>query len=52
VPGEVLFYHLERQSLDAVLPQLVERALARGWRAVIQAGSEERVAALDSLLWT
>lgn len=49
---EVLFYHLEHQPLERVLPQLVERTLARSWRAVVQAGSEERVAALDTLLWT
>ena len=49
---EVLFYHLEQQPLERVLPALVERTLARGWRAVVQAGSEERVAALDTLLWT
>jgi DNA polymerase-3 subunit chi len=49
---EVLFYHLEHQPLERVLPNLVERTLARGWRAVVQAGSEERVDALDTLLWT
>jgi DNA polymerase-3 subunit chi len=49
---EVLFYHLEHQPLERVLPSLVERTLARGWRAVVQAGSEERVDALDTLLWT
>jgi DNA polymerase-3 subunit chi len=49
---EVLFYHLEHQPLERVLPNLVERTLARGWRAVVQAGSEERVEALDTLLWT
>jgi DNA polymerase-3 subunit chi len=49
---EVLFYHLEHQPLERVLPQLIERTLGRGWRAVVQAGSEERVAALDTLLWT
>ena len=49
---EVLFYHLEHQPLERVLPSLVERTLARGWRAVIEAGSEERVEALDTLLWT
>jgi DNA polymerase III subunit chi len=49
---EVLFYHLEQQPLERVLPTLVERTLARGWRAVVQAGSEERVEALDTLLWT
>jgi DNA polymerase III subunit chi len=49
---EVLFYHLEHQPLERVLPNLVERTLARGWRAIVQAGSEERVEALDTLLWT
>ena len=49
---EVLFYHLEHHPLERALPALVERTLARGWRAVIQAGSEERVDALDTLLWT
>lgn len=49
---EVFFYHLERQTLEQVLPGLVERTLERGWRAVVQAGSAERLAALDTLLWT
>jgi DNA polymerase-3 subunit chi len=49
---EVFFYHLEHQSLERVLPSLVERTLERGWRAVVQAGSEERVEAIDTLLWT
>jgi DNA polymerase III subunit chi len=50
--AEVLFYHLERQPLDRVLPQLLERSRERGWRVVVQADSEERVEALSSLLWT
>jgi DNA polymerase-3 subunit chi len=49
---EVLFYHLERQTLEAVLPGLLERCIERKWRVVVQAGSEERVAALDTHLWT
>jgi DNA polymerase-3 subunit chi len=49
---EVLFYHLERQPLERVLPALLEKTLERGWRAVLQAGSEERLEALDTLLWT
>lgn len=49
---EVLFYHLERVPLERVLPELLERTLQRGWHAVVQAASEERVDALDSLLWT
>ena len=49
---DVLFYHLEHQPLERVLPSLVEKTLERGWRAVVQAGSQERVEALDTLLWT
>ncbi len=49
---DVLFYHLERQPLEQVLPQLLERTLERGWRAVVQSGSDERLAALDLALWT
>ena len=49
---EILFYHLERRSLDEVLPDLVERTRARGWRALIRADSAERASAIDTLLWT
>lgn len=48
---EVLFYHLERQPLERVLPQLISKTLERGWRAVVQAGSEERVEAISMALW-
>jgi len=51
-PTEVLFYHLERQPLERVLPNLIEKSLERGWRVVVQAGSEERLEALDTALWT
>ena len=49
---EILFYHLQRQPLDRVLPTLLEKSLERGWRVVVQAASEERVDALDAHLWT
>lgn len=49
---DVLFYHLQDMTLEAVLPPLVEKSLERGWRVVIQASSEERVGALDTHLWT
>jgi len=49
---EVLFYHLERRPLERVLPQLLEKTLARGWRAVVETGSAERAEALSNLLWT
>ena len=51
-PPEVLFYHLERAPLESVLPQLLEKTLERGWRAVVQAGTPERLEALDEALWT
>jgi len=43
---EVYFYHLERRTLEEVLPTLLERSVERGWRATVQAASEERVEAL------
>ena len=49
---EILFYHLQNQPLEAVLPNLVEKSRARGWQAIIQAASEERLQALDDHLWT
>lgn len=49
---EVLFYHLERVPLERVLPSLLEKTLERGWRAVVQSGSPERLEALDLALWT
>lgn len=50
--AEVLFYHLERRSLEDVLPGLLEKCLDRGWRAVVQASSAERCEALDAHLWS
>jgi DNA polymerase-3 subunit chi len=49
---EILFYHLQGQPLDRVLPNLLERGLERGWRIVVQAASDERLDALDAHLWT
>ncbi|MFM2422696.1 MAG: hypothetical protein RL291_1226 [Pseudomonadota bacterium] len=49
---DILFYHLEQQPLERVLPQLVEKSLERGWTAIVQAGSEERLEAVDAVLWT
>jgi DNA polymerase-3 subunit chi len=50
--AEILFYHLQRQPLEAVLPTLLLRSVERGWRAVVQASSPERVRDLDEHLWT
>jgi DNA polymerase-3 subunit chi len=49
---EVLFYQLERRPLERVLPELLERSLERGWRAVVKVGSDERLEALNAHLWS
>lgn len=49
---EILFYHLQGQRLEGVLPTLLEKSLERGWRVVVQGASEERIEALDAHLWT
>jgi DNA polymerase-3 subunit chi len=49
---EILFYHLQNQPLDRVLPTLLEKSLERGWRVIVQSLSDERVEALDAHLWT
>src|SRR5436190_23284559 len=49
---EILFYHLQRQPIEKVLPQLLEKSLERGWRVVVQTATDERVEALDAQLWT
>jgi DNA polymerase-3 subunit chi len=49
---EILFYHLQGQKLENVLPALLEKSLERGWKVVVQGSTEERVEALDAHLWT
>jgi DNA polymerase III subunit chi len=49
---EILFYQLNGQKLEQVLPSLIARSLERGWRVAVQASSDERVEALDAHLWT
>jgi DNA polymerase-3 subunit chi len=49
---ELLFYHLQGQKPESVLPTLLEKSLERGWRVVVQGASEERIEALDAHLWT
>ena len=49
--AEVLFYHLTESTLEDALPPLVEKSVQRGWKVVVQTGSEERRDALDAHLW-
>lgn len=50
--AEVLFYHLTRRPLERALPEMLEKSLARGWKAVIRAGNGARAEALSAQLWT
>ena len=49
---EISFYHMTRTTLEAALPQMLEKTLERGQRAVVRAGSAARVEALTERLWT
>lgn len=49
---EVWFYHLERTGLEQALPELLEKTLQRGWKAVVRVREAERLQHLDGWLWT
>ena len=49
---EIRFYHMQRKRLEQALPEIVAKALERGHRLVVKAGSSERTEALDGILWT
>ncbi len=49
---EVGFYHLLTTPLEKALPSLLVKALDGGMRALVLAGSDERVEALCAALWT
>jgi len=50
--SRVDFYHLQKWPLERALPELLERVVANGLRAVVATGSAERVQALDDVLWS
>jgi DNA polymerase-3 subunit chi len=49
---EISFYHLSSSPLDKALAKLLEKVIAAGKRAVVLADTPEKVAALDTALWT
>lgn len=49
---EAWFYHLERTGLEQALPELLEKTLQRGWKALVRVREQDRLAHLDSVLWT
>ena len=48
---EVWFYHLERSGVEQTLPVLLEKTLAKGWKALVRAPDEQRLDHLDQMLW-
>jgi|SRR5579859_643240 len=49
---EVWFYHLERTGVEQALPELLEKTLKRGWKALVRVKEAERLRQLDDWLWT
>ena len=49
---KVDFYHLTRQPLDRVLPQIAEKVAAAGDRLLIVVADADERSRLDRLLWT
>ncbi len=49
--AEILFFHLQSRPLEQVLPTILDRALSRGQKVVVQVGGQERMSALDDHLW-
>jgi DNA polymerase-3 subunit chi len=49
---EAWFYHLERTGLEQALPELLEKTLQRGWKAVVRTREPDRLQHLDGWLWT
>ena len=45
------FYQLGQRELARALPPLLERCLAKGWRALVRGTDRGRLEALDQALW-
>lgn len=50
--SRVDFYHLQKQTLEQVLPKLLEKAYGTAAHILIKVGNEERVEFLNAHLWT
>ena len=46
------FYHLQNQTLENVLPKLLEKSYQLGKKILVKIGNEERVDFINNLLWT
>ena len=49
---EIFYYHLTKSKVENALPALLEKAIQKEYRIVVQVGNKERCEAIDDLLWT
>ena len=49
--GAALFYHLTRTPADRMVPTLIGKCQAQGWRIELRGTDAARMAALDEQLW-
>ena len=49
---DVGFYQLASKPVDAVLPRLLEKAVAAGFRVVVRSRDGDQLARLDTALWS
>ncbi|MDD9901164.1 MAG: DNA polymerase III subunit chi [Alphaproteobacteria bacterium] len=49
---EIRFYHMQTKTLEDTLPEIVEKALGRDYRAIIKTTTADQATTLDELLWT
>ena len=49
---EIRFYHLQKQTLDQVLPQILTKALAGGHRIAVKLPDMQAVEQMNGHLWT
>ena len=48
---EVRFYHITKKNLEQTLPDLLERILGLGKKAVIKVASEDNIPVMSKHLW-
>ena len=49
---EIWFYHLDTTPLEQALPDLLEKVVQRGWRAYVHGHEDDKISALNDLLWS
>ncbi|WP_299359188.1 DNA polymerase III subunit chi [uncultured Paracoccus sp.] len=49
--GNALFYHLTRSPAESLLPALIGKSRAAGWRIELRGADQARMQRLDELLW-